>query len=194
MWIMRSQAALAEPLRRLSIGRAMKKLLIAFAILTGCSGGDEQQAGGNASAPAQGSSPARPRAPGAALTTLTGLYEGGDVDPRNQMCIIDGDGEDDARFGLVVWGANMHSCSGVGSVSREGGTLKLTMTGDSACTIEARIEGDTIILPASVPEGCAYYCGARAKLGSARLTQNGATRDDALKAKDLVGEPLCGTG
>ena len=172
----------------------MKKLLIAFAILTGCSGGDDQQAGGNAAGSSQGGGSARPRAPGAELTTLTGLYEGGETNPRNQMCIIDGEGENDARFGMVVWGAGMHSCSGVGTVAQEGNVLKLSMTGDSACKLEARIEGSTISLPASVPEGCAYYCGARAKLGSARLTQNGDTREDALKAKDLVGEPLCGTG
>jgi hypothetical protein len=65
------------------------------------------------------------------------------------------------------------------------------MTGDEACAIDAAIEGDTIVLPNSVPAGCAYYCGARARLGGARLTQVGTGRDDAAKAKDLVGDPLC---
>jgi hypothetical protein len=42
-----------------------------------------------------------------------------------------------------------------------------------------------------VPDGCAYYCGARARLTGARFAQVGTGREDAAKAKDLVGDPLC---
>jgi hypothetical protein len=65
------------------------------------------------------------------------------------------------------------------------------MAGDSACAIEASISGKTIKLPTAVPQGCAYYCGQRATLGGAELTQQGTTEQSAMKAKDLVGEPLC---
>jgi hypothetical protein len=70
--------------------------------------------------------------------------------------------------------------------------LKLAMAGDSACTIEAAISGKTVKLPKEVPAGCSYYCGARASLAGTELTQTGTGKNDALKAKDLVGEPLCG--
>lgn len=129
--------------------------------------------------------------PGAAITTLTGLYEGpGQAGRTSQMCMVDPAGET-ARFGLVVWGANDHSCSGSGTATRSGTRLQLKMTGDEACTIEATIEGGTVVLPDRVPDGCAYYCGARARLSGARLTQVGTGRDDAAKARDLVGDPLC---
>jgi hypothetical protein len=107
------------------------------------------------------------------------------------MCVLEGPGGSQ-RFGLVVWGANMHSCAGSGTVSRQGDALKLAMAGDSACTIEAAIAGKTVKLPQQVPSGCSYYCGAQAKLGGVELTQVGTGKDDAMKAKDLVGEPLCG--
>jgi hypothetical protein len=166
----------------------MKKLLIALLVLGGCSGGDEQS-DGNALAPAGGKSASAPVRPGE-IGSLTGLYEGGDVSRKNQLCMVENEGEQ-PRFGLVLWGANQHSCSGSGTALREGDTLRLQMTGDESCTIEARLSGASILLPDSVPDGCAYYCGAQARLTAARFDKVGNAREDAAKAKDLVGDPLC---
>jgi hypothetical protein len=166
----------------------MKKLLITLLLLAACSQ-EGEQGGGNLVAPKQKKvEPAQPPR----LGSLVGLYEGGDSQPRNQMCVVEGKGGEE-RFGLVVWGGNMHSCSGAGTVTRDGAKLRLAMAGDSACTIEAMISGKTIRLPERTPQGCAYYCGARATLGGAELTQTGTTENDAMKAKDLVGDPLCAT-
>jgi hypothetical protein len=168
----------------------MKKILILFGVLAACSPQKEPEGGGNqmasAAAPKQ-SAPAEP----SRIATLTGLYEGGSAAQPNRMCIVEGKG-DEQRFGLVVWGGNLHSCSGSGTVTREGGKLRLAMAGDSACTIEATISGKTVKLPEAVPAGCSYYCGARATLGGAELTQKGTTKAAAMEAKDLVGESLCG--
>lgn len=172
--------------------KAVKKLLFPLMFLAGCQQ-QADQAGGNVVAPGGpgARAPATPSRPGAAITTLTGLYEG----PRqagavSQMCMVDPAGET-ARFGLVVWGSNQHSCSGSGTATRSGSRLQLKMAGDEACAIDARIQGDTIVLPDAVPDGCAYYCGAQAQLGGARFTQTGTGREDAAKAKDLVGDALC---
>lgn len=172
----------------------MKKFLFALLLVGGCSSekGADVQSGnatvessqrGAASSPPSGAAQAR-------LTSLTGLYEGGTGTPRHQMCIVERGNEQ--RFGLVVWGGNLHSCSGSGTVTRQGNVLKLAMAGDSACTIDGAISGTTVTLPETVPAGCSYYCGARATLGGAALTQSGTTEADALKAKDIVGDPLCG--
>ncbi|HEY0625616.1 MAG TPA: hypothetical protein VGD10_02675 [Allosphingosinicella sp.] len=156
----------------------MKRVLMALVLVTGCGAGGDQanQSAGSA----------------AQTAGLTGLYEGGSPRP-NQLCVIDR-GAGNASFGLVVWGANMHSCSGAGSVGQAGNKLTLTMAGDQSCTIEANISGGNVTLPATVPEGCAYYCGAQAKLGGATFEKKGATAEDAMKAVDLVGEPLCSGG
>jgi hypothetical protein len=170
----------------------MKKILLSLIFFGACSpdAADDRQA------PAGGAASAAPKAgqpkttPGR-IGTLAGLYEGGTGASKHQMCVVEGSGGSQ-RFGLVVWGANMHSCAGSGAVTRQGDVLKLAMAGDSACTIEAAISGQTVKLPQQVPEGCSYYCGAQAKLGGVELTQVGTGKADAMKAKDLVGEPLCG--
>ena len=167
----------------------MNKALIAFALLAGC--GDSDKYEDNLLAPAAPTAPSTPAAPAASSGSLTGLYEGKQGAQTNQLCMIDM-GAAGVQFGLVVWGGNMHSCSGSGKAVRAGGVLRLEMAGDEACAIEARIDGGTITLPDSVAEGCAYYCGARAQLTGASFDRKGATNADAMKAVDLVGEPLCG--
>jgi hypothetical protein len=168
----------------------MRKILILLGFLAACSSQEEPgRKGDRAAAPVAAQSKATATKP-ANLSTFTGLYEGGSAAQPDRMCIVEGKGGSQ-RFGLVVWGGNLHSCSGSGTVTREGGKLRLAMAGDSACSIEATISGKTVKLPNAVPSGCTYYCGARASLGGAELTQTGTTKSAAMEAKDLVGESLC---
>jgi hypothetical protein len=175
----------------------MKRSLIALALVTGCGASD--QAANNAAAagdlgpPAIDTQVAAEPAPGGAGpigASLTGLYESGAGKQVNQLCVLEKAGT--AQFGLVVWGGNLHSCSGAGRIERSGDKLSLTMAGDSACTVQATIRGGTVTLASAVPAGCSYYCGARARLDGATFTRRGSTSADARKAKDLAGDPLCG--
>jgi len=120
---------------------------------------------------------------------LTGLYQAGAEPLRSRLCVVAG--RRSSRFGLVVWGDAGQSCSGSGFVSRDGGGLRFTMSGDSPCSIHASISGHTIIFDRPAPAGCDYYCGRGAGLAGVRLTQTGAARGAAMKAADLVGERLC---
>ena len=133
-----------------------------------------------------------PQARKAAVQTaeLTGLYEGGSGEQRDQMCILDR-GTGNARFGLVTWGANQSSCSGEGVAVRSGDTLRLTMEGDETCVLEAQIDGGNVQFPAQAGPGCSYYCGAGATLAGLTLEKTGGTAEDAMRATDLVGDPLC---
>ena len=125
----------------------------------------------------------------AGLTNLTGRYESGRPPAVSRLCIVAA--RRTGRFGLVVRGPGRRSCSGSGSVTRDGGGLRFAMNGDSFCRFRATIAGTAIVFAGAVPRGCAYYCAAGAKLGGARFTQEGATRSDAMTVDDLVGEPLC---
>ena len=178
----------------------MKTSLIALVLLVnigvaGCGGSAPE--GGNRAAPGGNSAVAQGKSEGDAPADddksgpapLTGLYEGGSGAQKDQLCIVD-KGGGNAQFGLIVWGTNMHSCAGAGTVVRNGDRLTLKMAGDSACTIDATMEGGTIRLPASVPAGCSYYCGAEASM-AATFARSGSTVADAKKAKDLAGDPLC---
>ena len=135
---------------------------------------------------------AEPTAPVQAVQTssLTGLYESGPEGRRNQMCVIDR-GTGDARFGIVLWGAGNESCSGNGTAVRQGGTLRLTMTGDETCTIDARIDGTRVAFPPALPAGCAYYCSRGARFAGATFDKTGGSAEDAMRAQDLVGDRLC---
>lgn len=88
----------------------MKRLVIAFGLLAGCSGQDAgNQSAGSAPQAGNTSAPAPQSRPGGMITGLTGLYESSGPGRTNQLCMVDPQGET-ARFGLVVWGGGDHSC------------------------------------------------------------------------------------
>jgi hypothetical protein len=165
----------------------MKQVLPILLLLAACGRGDAPA--GNQSAAAPGPGAAESARPAAAEEKLTGLYEGGAGAQKNQLCMVEKGSE--AQFGLIVWGGNLHSCSGAGQAVRDGGRLILKMTGDEACTMEASLKGGAVTLPATLPAGCSYYCGARASLAGASFTRSGSTEADAKKAVDIAGDPLC---
>lgn len=169
----------------------MKKILLTLLFLAGCGRGDEPAndlAAPESRAPAAADSKA-PAEARAADARLTGLYEGGTGPQKNQLCILE-KGKD-AQFGLLVWGGNLHSCSGAGQAIRAGERLTLKMTGDETCTIEAILKDGAVTLPRTLPAGCAYYCAARATFAGARFTRSGASAAEAKKATDIAGDPLC---
>ena len=130
-----------------------------------------------------------PAAPPVQTATLTGLYESGASARPSQLCIVERDGS--ARFGLVTWQSGAPGCSGAGSASREGYTLRLDMEGDEPCRIEARIAGTAVLFPADSPASCAYYCAPAARLGALAFDKVGGAEADALRARDLAGGALC---
>ncbi|MFN3944834.1 MAG: hypothetical protein ACK4K7_07885 [Allosphingosinicella sp.] len=161
----------------------MKRLLILPLFLAGCGTGDPQD--GNAT----GAEAAQRQA--VRTAELTGLYEGAARGARrDQLCIIDR-ATGNSRFGLVTWSEGDRNCSGIGQAVRDGGTLRLTMAGDEQCVIEATIANGTVTMPGEFPQGCAYYCGPGASMAEARFEKTGDTAEDAMRATDLVGDPLC---
>jgi hypothetical protein len=162
----------------------MRKKLILLFCLAGCAPG----AGGadRAERPVRSNGPSRPPAQ---TWTLTGLYETSGARP-SQICIVEQSRR--ARFGLVTWQSGRPGCSGAGAAVRRGDALTLTMDGESGCTIEARVRGPAVTFPAELPRGCAYYCAPGAPLAALVFTKTGGRSEDALRARDLVGDPLCG--
>jgi len=163
-------------------------------LLCACGAQDSMSNNGANSTGASGSTsgtPAAPTSPAPVQTaSLTGLYESGPAERRNQICVIERPARE-ARFGIVVWGAGSEGCSGAGTAVRQGNSLRLTMSGDEACTIAARIDGTRVAFSADLPPGCAYYCSRGARLAGAAFDKTGGTAEDALRAQDLVGDRLC---
>jgi hypothetical protein len=174
----------------------MRKTLVLTLLLCACGAQDGMSNNGANSTGAAAAAAEQPEPDGDApaqavqTATLVGLYESGAAGRRNQMCVIDR-ATGDARFGLVLWGAADEGCSGTGSAVRRGDVLRLTMSGDEACAIDARIEGTRVAFPASLPPGCAYYCGRGASFAGATFDKTGGTAADAMRAEDLAGDRLC---
>jgi len=173
----------------------MKKSLVILALVAGCGAsghGDNRQApakaGQGRAASRAAAAPAAPVVPDP--SGLAGLWEGGPAARPNQLCLAPKG--DSVQFGVTIWGAGQASCSGAGIARRDGDRLTLTMTGDSSCVIDARLEGGRIVLPADLPQGCAYYCAQQARLAGAAFVQKAAGAAAAASAKDLAGDPLCG--
>jgi hypothetical protein len=165
-----------------------KKLPLILLALASCGRGDSpRNQTTSAASEAEAPAPAATAGRTAAAPRLAGLYEGGRGGQKDQLCIVEKGAR--AQFGLVVWGPNLASCSGAGEAIREGDRLRLKMEGDETCTVEAAYKSGTVTLPATVPTGCAYYCGARATLARARFARSG---DDPAKATDVAGDSLCG--
>jgi hypothetical protein len=172
----------------------MKRILLLALLVTACKGRDAEGSNEVGASGSQGGPPAAGRSPvepdKAGDDKLAGLYEGGQGPRRSQICMVDkGSG---TQFGLLVWGDALRSCSGAGQAVRHGERLSLKMAGDETCTIDARISGGTITLPASVPPACSYYCGEGARMAGASFARTGSSEADALKAKDIAGDALCG--
>lgn len=159
-----------------------KLLLLASCLAAGCG---QQGAPGNGQGKGSAAAPAQ-RGP-VQTATLTGLYESEGAAP-GQLCITEQGRA--ARFGLVSRREGP-GCSGAGTATRAGQILRLVMNGDSPCAIEARLAGGRVTFPASLPQGCSYYCAPGAGAAGLVLAKTGGTREDALRARDLVGGPLC---
>jgi hypothetical protein len=158
----------------LPTSRTRPALLLLPLLLLGCGGAQT----GDGAAAAGGS--------------LTGLYEGGSGPGRNQLCLIEREGRA-ASFGFIVWGEENRNCSASGLARRQGDRLRLLPDGDESCALEARLDGDRILLPETVTPECArYYCGAGAAMTKAEFSRSGESEADARRATDLVGAPLCG--
>lgn len=172
----------------------MRKFLLALVLVGGCGGSNP--AANRSAAPSAGQEPeaAAPQAaaePRGGGTSLIGLWEGGAAERRNQLCLVEKAGR--TQFGVVVWGPNLNSCSGAGDAERKGDSLTLRMTGDSACTIEARMESGRIVFRSAEGAGCQnYYCGHSARFDGAGFTRTGEGVAAAHKATDIAGDPLCG--
>lgn len=156
------------------------RVLILTALLAGCG----KESGYNAAEPVSREQ--------VQLGELTGHYElVGQPERRGRMCITPA-ASGTHPFGIVTETSDGGSCGGAGEAVRVADILRLTMAGDEDCLIEARIEGRQVTLPSSLPQGCAYYCSPDSTLAGTVFEKTGGTEDDAMRAKDLAGDPLCG--
>jgi hypothetical protein len=133
----------------------------------------------------------KPRGPAVQTADLTGLYQGrGAGDEQSRLCMITRP-EGSASFGIVAWGPGGSVCSGSGEAVRDGDSVELSMGGDEQCAIPATMHGTLLTLSENLSGNCAYYCSRGASFAGETFEKIGGTAPDAMRATDLVGDPLC---
>jgi len=115
---------------------------------------------------------------------ITGLY----ARDTDRLCIVRaGNGY---RAGAFVDYGDDLNCSAQGPVARAGETLSFSFAPD--CQIDARFEGDRIVFPGRVPEGCARRCTRRASLAALDVERLSDSPAEAATLRDGKGKLLCG--
>jgi hypothetical protein len=159
-----ASAVIASPMFPVRSDPLNLALLTLALALAGC--GPSEQVANKAEPTQQGSA------------SLEGLWGDGG---RDRLCLK---GE---RAGLIVYaGEGNTNCTVRGGVERTAGAARIRPDGDASCVIEARQDGNALIL-GQVSPSCAYYCGPKASYSGKRLEPRSA--GDA--AVDLAGDPLC---
>lgn len=131
--------------------------------------------------------------PDPASTDITGLY----ARESDRVCIVPS--ATAYRIGVFVDYDDQQNCGGSGTVTRVGETLHITLDrggegGDSACSFDARFEGDRIVFPPRVPDGCQKVCIHRASIAALDVARLSESISDASTLRDSRGRLLCAGG
>jgi len=161
----------------------MRAALVLLLALAACSGGQS----GNAQAPQDLETAAIER--GLVRdpddSDLTGLY----ARDTDRICVVRAGSS--YRIGAYVDYGDRITCSGAGTVERNGATLRIAL-GKDGCSFDAQYDGDRIKFPGVLPDACKKLCARRAAftgLEVARLSESAA---EAAAMRDAGGRRLCG--
>ena len=116
---------------------------------------------------------------------LTGLY----ATDTDRLCIVPSSTA--FRVGVTVDYGGDQTCSGVGMITRAGETLHLDFDGVASCSFDARFEGDRIVFPGRLPEGCQKLCGGRASLAGMEVDRLSESASEAGALRDSKDKLLC---
>lgn len=124
--------------------------------------------------------------PDPANSDITGLY----ARESDRVCIVPA--ASGYRIGVFVNYDERQNCGGSGSVTRDGETLHIALGDGVTCRFDARFEGDRIVFPARVPEGCNRICLDRASIAALDVTRLSDSVSEAVTLRDARGRLLCG--
>ena len=116
-------------------------------------------------------------------------YEGG----ADRLCIIpDGEESERYRFGAEMRIGGDEYCRGAGEARIDGAIVSLRFEGiGEGCTIEARYEGDRLVMPGQLGMACNLLCSSRgsfAGMAFPRIDRDGAA---AAQMRDANKDLLC---
>jgi hypothetical protein len=117
---------------------------------------------------------------------FAGLY----ARDTDRLCIVQGD--QGYKIGAFVDYGDRITCSGSGKVTRSGETLHIELGEGTECSFEARFDGEKIIFPGNVPDGCQKLCARRASYAGLEVARLSESAAEARAMRDSSGKALCG--
>ncbi|MDB5706616.1 MAG: hypothetical protein JWN66_3732 [Sphingomonas bacterium] len=166
-----------------------RALALTLLLVAGCSGSQPQPA--NNTTAATGLEAAAIEAgviPDPSNTDITGLYSR-DTD---RVCIVPT--ATAYRIGVFVDYGDNQNCGGSGTVTRVGEKLQVEFDGGAGCSFEARFEGDRIVFPGRLPDGCQKLCARRASMAALDVSRLSESVSEASTLRDAKGKLLCSSG
>lgn len=95
----------------------------------------------------------------------------------------------ETRVGLLVAYGTGGDCLGRGVAEVEGGRARMSLGRE--CELEARLDGDGLILPGAVTSECQSLCTGRASWAGVTIPKASDSAADALAITDGRGRALC---
>lgn len=122
---------------------------------------------------------------------IAGLY----ARDTDRVCIVP-DAAIGYRIGAFVDYGDRITCSGSGTVTRAGETLHIELggkdgAGDAGCSFDAKFDGDKIVFPGALSDGCAKLCARRASYAGLEVSRLSESAAEAAAMRDANGKRLC---
>ncbi|MGI4730832.1 MAG: hypothetical protein ACRYFW_03660, partial [Janthinobacterium lividum] len=109
---------------------------------------------------------------------------------NDRMCVVPGE-SGAYRVGVLVSFDDAPGCTARGSATRVGDRLDVALGEAGSCRFTARFEGDRIVFPAQLPDGCDRRCTGRASLAALAVDRLSDGVAEAGAQRDGAGRPLC---
>jgi hypothetical protein len=130
-----------------------------------------------------------------AAASRTGLIvDPASIDPvgawardTDRLCIVPGEG-DRYRIGALIDYGGGQGCAASGTASRSKDKIDIRF---GACRIEAKLTGDRIVFPGSVPGACDSLCTGRASLAAMAVDHLSTSVSEAATLRTPDRTPLC---
>lgn len=119
-------------------------------------------------------------------TDPTGLYARG----SDRLCVLPA--AENFRIGIDVDYGDGQRCSATGAAERDGERLHVRLEGKRDCDFDARFEGDRVVFPGKLPDGCASYCSGRASLAGMEADRLSDSASEARAMRGAGGKLVCG--
>ncbi|WP_315760188.1 hypothetical protein [Sphingomonas sp. Y38-1Y] len=162
------------------------KRWISLALLLGaCGGGTPAGEGGATDAGLEEAARERGLVGDPGQAPLTGLY----ARATDRICIVERGGG--ARIGIVSDYGDGLACAAAGTATRrsEAIAVELGTTGD--CRFDAAFDGERIVFPARLPDGCARFCSPRASMSAVSVERLSASASEASALRDHRDRAVC---